>query len=220
MNRNNIVDVCKYCPFLNECRFSNGVLKLLKKSVLSLEKGDVLFHQDELYSGFYVLCSGSAKGVFKKQDGEEKIIEFYHPSDVIGLSGFSNTNYQESVKIMSYTKVLKIEQEDFDAALLASPALANQMFSLLSERMVKRQKHYSLLNAMEAEARLIYFLREQYACADSNANAIELNMTRHDIANYLGIAVETLSRVMKRLNNKGIIKANHRTIAFNQPLAS
>ncbi|NDW21735.1 Crp/Fnr family transcriptional regulator [Alteromonas hispanica] len=220
MDRDNIVDVCKYCPFFKECHFNNGVLKLLKKRVLSLEKGDVLFDQDETYSGFYVLCSGSAKGLLSRQPRAGQIIEFYHPSDVIGLSGLSNTNYQESVKIMSYTKVLKIEREDFDKALLTSPALANQMLSLMSERIVKRQTHYSLLNTMEAEDRLIYFLREQYAGVDSSANAIELHMTRHDIANYLGIAVETLSRVMKRLNSKGIIEANHRTIAFNQPLAS
>lgn len=220
LERKNIVNACKYCPCFDECKFSRGELNTLKKRVLFLEKGDVLFEQGEANSGFYILCNGSAKGIFTKQSGNDNIIEFYHPSDVIGLSGFSDANYQETVKVMSYTKVFKIEREDFETALQASPALANHMLSLLSERLVKRQQHYSSLHTMEAEARLIYFLREEYSVANPNANEIELPMSRLDIANYLGIAVETLSRVMKRLNSKGIIEANHRTIAFRRPLAS
>ena len=217
MDSKTLFDACNYCPYASDCCANKGSLKALTKRVVTFDKGDTLIQQGEQYDGFYVMCQGSAKATLKEGASSERILEFYHPRDLIGLSGFSNAHYQESVNVMAYTKVLKIEKDDFEQALHASPVLASEMLSVISERLVKRQHHYSAINTMEAETRLIHFLYEEYSGTYPEQHTFELSMTRLDIANYLGIAVETLSRLMKRLSNKGIIETNHRTIAFRDP---
>ncbi|MEW9799455.1 Crp/Fnr family transcriptional regulator [Alteromonas sp. CYL-A6] len=191
-----------------------GIFKQLKKSISCPEKGDYLFKAGDTFDGFYVLCQGSAKAVCTQSGDNDKIVGFYHPNNIIGLCGFGNATYQESVQILSYSRVFKISKDDFNDALHAMPEMAGEMIRLLSDNLVRRQ-HNSAFNMMQdAEVRLMSFLNELYACSRPRSNQLELPMTRVDIANYLGIAVETLCRLIKGLTKKGLIEAHNRHIVF------
>lgn len=211
------VDVCKYCPYHTECKLSMGFLKEIEKTVLMLDKGEYLFRQGDVFDGFYIFCQGGAKATISGPTPSSSVVEFYHPSDLIGLCGFDNERYQESVRVMTYSRVLKIDKAHFNSALANTPALATTMFSLLSERLVARQHRYAAVTSLEAESRLKQFLYEQYKWSNPGKTTFELPMPRSDIASYLGIAVETLSRLMKALAQKGFIQIHNRTIAVKSP---
>ncbi|WP_088330382.1 Crp/Fnr family transcriptional regulator [Lacimicrobium sp. SS2-24] len=216
MNSDKPIDICKHCPYTHSCKVHNGVLSKLPKTIVCPEKGDHLFKSEEAFTALYVLCQGSAKATLSDGTSMEKIVQFYHPGDMIGLCAFGNESYQESVEILSYSRVFKIERATFENALAESSALANGMISLLSENLVRRQRNHSSNTLLEAESRLIRFLQDQqvWSASTPSKGSFELCMSRVDIANYLGIAVETLSRLMKKLTQKGLIEAQNRRIAI------
>lgn len=208
------IDICKLCPHSQSCKANNDVFKKLEKTMLTPEKGNFLFKQGETFDGFYIMCQGSAKAECKTVNNSSQVLEFYHPCDVIGLCGFSDGHYQESAQIMTYSRVYKVSKKAFDAALVHSPALAPLMFELLGGSMVRRQHTLSEKVQLEAEERFLNFLKAEHDSSPKDSNGFELSMSRIDLANYLGVAVETLSRLIKNLTQKGVIEVNNRHISL------
>lgn len=208
------IDICKLCPHSQSCKANNDVFKKLEKTMLTPEKGNFLFKQGETFDGFYIMCQGSAKAECKTVNNSSQVLEFYHPCDVIGLCGFSDGHYQESAQIMTYSRVYKVSKKAFDAALVHSPALAPLMFELLGGSMVRRQHTLSEKVQLEAEERFLNFLKAEHDSSPKDSNGFELSMSRIDLANYLGVAVETLSRLLKNLTQKGVIEVRNRHISL------
>ena len=208
------IDICKLCPHSQSCKANNYVFKKLEKTMITPEKGNFLFKQGETFDGFYIMCQGSAKAECKTVNNSPQVLEFYRPCDVIGLCGFSDGHYQETAQIMTYSRVYKVSKEAFDTALVHSPTLAPLMFELLSTSMVRRQRALSEKSQLEAEERFLNFLKAEQSGVSKDSNGIELSMSRTDLANYLGVAVETLSRLIKNLSQKGVIEVNNRHISL------
>lgn len=208
------IDICKLCPYSHSCKANNDVFKNLEKTMITPEKGNFLFKQGETFDGFYIMCQGSAKAECTTISDSPQVLEFYHPCDVIGLCGFSNGQYQETAQIMTYSRVYKVSKKDFDAALAHTPSLAQLMFELLSTSMVRRQRALSEKSQLEAEDRFLNFLKAEQDGLPKGSNGFELSMSRIDLANYLGVAVETLSRLIKNLTQKGVIEVSNRHISL------
>ena len=205
---------CKYCVYASTCEANKGPLRLLEKTVQNYKKGDYIVNQGQPYDGLYILCNGMIKGTVRNQRHEERIVGFSHPESVLGLSGLSRGHYQENIEALGYVSMLKINKDALEISMQHSPELASQILKLMSNILVRDQQQFSALNSLEAERRLLYFLEE--ACAEvrkTNAQQ-ELLVSRLDIANYLGIAVETLSRLIKKLASQGIIRADRRSISL------
>lgn len=209
------IDICKLCPHSQSCKANNDVFKKLDKTMITPEKGNFLFRQGEVFDGFYIMCQGSAKAECRAVNNSPQVLEFYHPCDVIGLCGFSDGHYQETAQIMTYSRVYKVSKKNFDTALAHTPSLALVMFELLSGSMVRRQRTLSEKSQLEAEERFLNFLKAEQNGLPKGSNGFELSMSRIDLANYLGVAVETLSRLIKNLTQKGVIEVSNRHISLS-----
>ncbi|QHQ27774.1 Crp/Fnr family transcriptional regulator [Xanthomonas albilineans] len=97
------------------------------------------------------------------------------------------------------------------------PSLQHQLIRAISRELVAEQHHLVMMGRPQAQERLAIFLRslsERYGRLSRDAETLTLTMSRHDIANYLGLAVETISRLFTRMEAGGILSVNRKTVSI------
>ena len=180
-----------------------------------LKKGEYLFRQGDKFTSLYALRSGCVKTFSVTSEGEEQITGFYLPSELIGLSGIDTQIYPVSAAAIETTTICEVPYKDFERLTAEIPDLNRQLIHSLSKEIREDLQTMLLLSQKNAEERVANFLldlssriqRRGYA-----ADFIYLAMSRNEIANYLGLAVETISRVFSRLNKLGSIAVNGRAV--------
>lgn len=207
------INICHHCVHNQSCDLGAEFFQGLTKKIFLVEKGAKLFNAGDEFVGFYVICEGTAKAT--TQNSNNKTTNFYYPGDVIGLCGFSDGSYQESIEFLNSGRIFKVAQQDFESSMQNEPEFAGKMLKMLGKTLVKKQNTSKIIN-LEAEARLLIFLEEQGSHSETlpHAKGFRLQMTRSDIANHLGIAVETLSRLMRKLSYKGLISFDNKNVAL------
>ena len=183
-----------------------------------LKKGEHLFRQGDTLSSLYALRSGCIRTYSVSDDGDEQTTGFYLPSELLGLSGIDTDTYPVSAVAIETTSVCEIPYAKFDTLTSEIPDLKRQLIQLMSKEIRSDLHMMMLLSQKSADERVANFIldlsiriqRRGYA-----ADFIYLAMSRNDIANYLGLAVETVSRVFSRLQKSEIISVNGRAIEVN-----
>lgn len=207
------INLCNHCANHGSCDLGAGFFEGIGQNISITEKGQNLFNKGDSFSGFFVVCEGIVRA--KTITNNNVSIDFYYPGDVVGLCGMSDGTYQESVTFINNGRVFEITKQDVETAIQTYPEFATKMLKILSRTLVKKQKK-NQINTLEAEARLLQFLKEQSRRHQSKAknHGFTLQMTRSDIASHLGIAGETLSRLMRKLALKGLIAFNNKDVAL------
>lgn len=185
---------------------SNVHQKLLLKS-----KED-LFKADKPLKSIYVLRSGSLKTIKVNTSGSWQITGFYYPSDILGLDGIYLNKYPNSAVSLETSSVCEIRLSKFTELVSTIPNLLNQFINVMSERINELSCGFQNCSA---EQRLALFLlnisNKMKRIGISGAN-IYLRMSREDIGNYLGLAGETVSRILTKFKDLGLIKLNSKSI--------
>lgn len=207
------INLCNHCANHGSCDLGADFFKGIGQNLSITEKGQNLFKKGDDFSGFFVVCEGTVRAT--TINNHNVTTDFYYPGDVMGLCGMSDGKYQESVTFLNNGRVFEITKQDFDTAMQSHPEFATKMLKILSRTLVKKQKS-NQINTLEAEARLLQFLKEQGRRNHSitKNQGFTLQMTRSDIASHLGIAGETLSRLMRKLALKGLIAFNNKDVAL------
>jgi CRP/FNR family transcriptional regulator, anaerobic regulatory protein len=140
-------------------------------------------------------------------DGRRAIIGFIYPGDVMGVS--FQSRYLFTAEAVTEVKVRRFARGRFFAMINESPALRPQLFAILCDEMSAAQDQMLLLGRKSAEERVVSFLLaiHRKRAADDE---IELPMSRQDMADYLGLTIETVSRMMTSLARRGLIAAGAR----------
>lgn len=206
-------NTCQHCQYKDKCSSETRTIHQNQQLMKYVDKGQLLFAQGQAFDALYILCDGAAKATNVSSEGEH-VIEFFYPGDVIGLSGFGQNQYSESVKLLKNSRVCRIDKDTAD--FFNDPILNEALIKTLTKSLTKRQHEAALNHQLESEERLYQFLKEQQRRSASSIDAtiFTLSMPRMDIANYLGVAVETLSRLMANLNERGVISAKNREISI------
>lgn len=179
------------------------------------KKGETLFRQGEPFGSLFALRSGCVKTYLVTDTGEEQITGFYLPGELIGLSGIDTDAYPVNAIAIETTTVCEIPYPKFEELTDDIPELKRQIIHSMSKTIRQDMQMMMLLSQKDAEARVANFLldlssriqRRGYA-----ADFIYLGMSRNEIANYLGLAVETVSRIFSRLQKSGAIEVNGRAV--------
>lgn len=140
-------------------------------------------------------------------DGRRAIVGFIYPGDVLGVS-FQN-RYLFTAEAVTDVKVRRFSRGRFFSLISESPALRPQLFALLCDEMSAAQDQMLLLGRKNAEERVVSFLLAIHR-KNGVGNDIRLPMSRLDIADYLGLTIETVSRMMTSLIRRGFIAAGGR----------
>ncbi|AKX43840.1 transcriptional regulator [Thiopseudomonas alkaliphila] len=180
-----------------------------------LKKGDYLFRQGDSFSSVFAVRSGSLKTYSVSDCGEEQITGFHLPSEFVGLSGVDTELYPTSAIALETTSICEIPFERLDELSATLPQLRRQLMRIMSREIRDDQQMMMLLSKKTADERIATFLvnlSARFSARGYSATQFRLAMSRNEIGNYLGLAVETVSRVFTRFQQAGLIEAEGKEI--------
>jgi CRP/FNR family transcriptional regulator len=178
-----------------------------------LQRGEHVFRVNDPCRSLYVVHSGAVKTVMTSRAGDEQIIDFFMPGDVLGLDALAQGKYACNAIALG-TVAIRVFPVD---RLGSASSQANEL-SLLKELSGQLARHHNLLLLMghkNAEQKIASFLLDQserHAERGFSPIHFTLPMPRADIARYLGLAAETASRVFTRLQTKGVLAVERNEI--------
>ena len=180
-----------------------------------LKKGDLLFRQGDSFSSVFAVRSGALKTFSVTDAGEEQITGFHLPSELVGLSGMDSEFYPMSAQALETTSVCEIPFERLDELALQLPQLRRQLMRIMSREIRDDQQMMLLLSKKTADERIATFLvnlSARFRARGFSPNQFRLAMSRSEIGNYLGLAVETVSRVFTRFQQNGLLQAEGKDV--------
>ncbi|GGC88728.1 fumarate/nitrate reduction transcriptional regulator Fnr [Halopseudomonas salina] len=192
-----------------------NILDEIVKRGRPLKKGELLFRQGDPFTSIYALRSGALKTFSVSDTGDEQITGFHLASEMIGLSGMDDQQYPVSAVALETTSVCEIPFEKLDDLTAVMPQLRKQVMRIMSREIREDQQMMLLLSKKTADERiatLLINMSARFRARGYSARAFRLAMSRNEIGNYLGLAVETVSRVFTRFQQQGLIAAEGKNI--------
>jgi CRP/FNR family nitrogen fixation transcriptional regulator len=172
-----------------------------------------IFGEGEPADYVYKVLSGSVRTYRILSDGRRQITAFHLPGDVFGLE--SAEDHSCSAEAINQATVLVVKRSTMLATADREPNVARQLWRLTARALRQSQDH-SMLLIKSAQERVASFLLEM--AGRLSASAVELPMTRQDIADYLGLTIETVSRTLTQLQGAATIElpASRRIVLRNR----
>ncbi len=210
---------CKSCNLTTLClplgleSAEIGRLEEIIKRSRPLHRGDQLFHAEQGFHSLYVIKTGSVKTFLPEPDGGEQVLGFHLPGEVIGMDGIESERYHCSAKVLETSAVCEVPFDRLEALTHDIPSLQHQLYRLMSKEIGQETDMLALLGSKSAEERLAAFvlgLSERFKRRGFSATDFHLSMSRHDIGSYLGLAVETISRLFSRFQEEGLLKVERK----------
>lgn len=173
-----------------------------------LKRGDYLYNTGDEFSSIYAVRSGSIKAFTIDTEGEEQVVGFYLPGELLGLDAIDSKVHLSTAKSMETTSICEIPFDSIEDLSATIRNLQVHMYRLLSREIRVDQELQMLLAKKSAEERISAFLMNlslRYQQRRLSSTHFRLPMARSDIGNYLGLAVETVSRTLTRLQTTGVL---------------
>lgn len=181
-----------------------------------LHRGDQLFRRGDRFEALYVVKTGSVKTYAPSgEQGGEQVLGFHLPGELLGLDAIDRDHHTCSAKVLETSAICEIPFQRFEELAASVPSLQRQMYRLLSKEIVQDNEMLLLLGKKTAEERLATFLlslSQRLSKRGLSATDFYLSMSRHEIGSYLGLAVETVSRLFTRFHEEGILRVERRHV--------
>ena len=198
-----------------------ATLDAIVKRGRPLKKGEFLFRQGDHFNAIFAVRSGSLKTFSVTDIGEEQITGFHLPSELVGLAGMDTEAYPVSAQALETTSVCEIPFDRLDEIAIQLPQLRRQLMRVMSREIRDDQQMMLLLSKKTADERIATFLvnlSARFRARGFSANQFRLSMSRNELGNYLGLAVETVSRVFTRFQQNGLINAEGKEVQILDPI--
>jgi len=213
---------CKQCQTRKSClmaEFDEGEANNAECFVTHekpMGKGQHLFLQGDKFQSLYLIRSGSFKSSITDETGERQVTGFHFSNDILGIDGIEPGRHIREVEALETSSVCTLPFQLFkEVSLRSNKSLYEKLICNVSSMMFKTSHLMMTLTKMKAEQRLASFLldisQSMYERRQS-PHEFKLPMARYDIANYLGLAVETVSRLFKRLEDQKLIVAQRHRV--------
>lgn len=189
---------------------------IVKRSRI-LHKGDYMHHYGDPVKSLYIIRSGSVKEYVTSNEGNEQIVGFYLPGELLGLDSIGKERYSCSATSLETTTYCALPLTKFEKICQQIPDLQKMMLNTMSKVISFDNKMLlSSCNkkAHEKIATFLMSLSKRYLRLGYSAKEMHLPMSRQEIANYLGLSSETVSRVFTRLQKDNIIAVHPKMITI------
>jgi len=212
---------CKTCSLAAVCLPASvsheeiDILDDMVKYARPLKKDEFLFRQGDSFSSIYAIRSGVLKSVSLSTAGEEKIIGIHFPGELIGLSGMGAEAYPVSIQALEATEVCELPFGPLDERLIRLPQVRRHLIRAMSREIRNTQQMTRLLSSKAADTRVVTLLvnlSARFRSLGYEADQLNLSISRNEIGNYLGLASETVSRVLTRLKQNGLIEVEGKEV--------
>ena len=175
---------------------------VLPGSVLRFDRNEEIFAEEDEADFVYQVVSGAVREMRILDDGRRQVSAFHLAGDVFGLEcGETHLGFAEAVVD---SEVALVRRSVLDRAVESDGAAARKLWTRTARDMLRLQDHLLLLGRKSATERVVAFLLRQSA-RSGTAASVDLPMSRADIADYLGLTIETVSRTFSQLEREGAI---------------
>ncbi|QLB21585.1 transcriptional regulator [Vespertiliibacter pulmonis] len=184
-----------------------------------IQKSQILFQSGDELKAIYAIRSGTIKAYTISENGEEQITAFHLPGDLIGFDAIMDMKHVGFAQALETSMICEIPFEILDDLAGKMPRIRHQIMRLMSSEIKNDQEMILLLSKMNAEEKLaafLYNLSQRYSERGFSAREFRLTMTRGDIGNYLGLTIETISRLLGRFQKSGLISVQGKYITINK----
>ncbi len=212
---------CSDCSLRDLCLplgLSADDMRILEGSVKGrrkLKKGDFLYRAGDPFHSLFAIRSGSTKTCEIAADGSVQITGFHLPGELLGIDAISSEKHPCDAIALEPTELCDLPFAKLEAMARELPGLQHQLFRLMSREIVEEETQLLMLGRMKAEERLATFLlsiAKRYQRLGLSPTDLHLPMSRQDLGDYLGLALETVSRLFSRFQEEKLITVQGRSI--------
>ncbi len=212
---------CAACNLHELCLsagFSPEELERVERLVYArrrVKRGEALFNGGDAFSSVYAIRSGFFKTTLLNDDGREQVTGFYMAGELLGMDGIGSGRHHGDAVALEDCEVCVMPFALIEDIGREIPALQRNLQAVLSREIVRDRGVMMLLGSMRAEERLATFLlnlsrrfqRRGYSSSD-----FHLRMTREEIGSYLGLKLETVSRLFSKFQDDGLIEVQQKHV--------
>ncbi len=180
-----------------------------------LQKGQHLYREGDDFQSVFAVRSGTLKAYKTTDDGREQVTGFYFPGEIVGMDGISKNTHASSAKALETAAICEIPFTSLERLSSLVPTLQRHFFQLMSREITEDQQLITLLSKNSADERvaaLLLSISTRNANRKLSATHFRLPMSRVDIGNYLGLTVETVSRVFSRMQKMDFLRVDNKEI--------
>jgi len=205
---------CEQCELFGMCRTvglgwgDDAQLERMVSRRFRVAKDEPLYEAGAACDTIFAVKSGTFKSVVKMADGHEQIVDFHYPGELIGVEGIDSGRYGFAVSALTPASVCRMRIVDLPLGNAARMRFDQRLVEALSRTVRQCHGSFLLIGAQSAEHTLAAFLigiSDRFRARGLPAYRFRLPMRREDIANYLGLAIETVSRLFSRFQGDGIL---------------
>ncbi|MBB1060817.1 helix-turn-helix domain-containing protein [Marilutibacter spongiae] len=214
---------CSTCAFSQACldqgmdKAALGELHVLVEHVGPFRAGDHIFREGDPFEAIAAVRAGTVKTYVVDRDGHEHVHGFHLPGEVIGLNAIDGDRYPCNAIALDTVMLCRFSFPKISVLAARLPGLQRQLFRLLSRDIGRAALLAGDWSADQRMAAFLVGISRRLAARGFSATRFQLTMPRTDIANYLRLAPETVSRVLRRLQEDGILSVERRELELLQP---
>jgi len=185
------------------------------KNRRKLKKGETLYRAGDPFRALFAIRSGSTKTSEIAADGSVQITGFHLPGELLGIDAISSEQHPCDVVALESAEICELPFDKLEALARELPGLQHQLFRIMSREIMNEERQLLMLGRMKAEERLAVFLlsfSERFARLGFSGTDLRLPMSRQDLGDYLGLALETVSRLFSRFQEEDLIRVQGRDV--------
>lgn len=185
-----------------------------------LLRDERLYQMDEPFRNLYAIRFGHFKTYQVNANGEQQITGFQMAGELLGMDAISGERHHCDAVALEDSEVCEIPFERLEELFGQVPTLLRHFHRIMSQEITREQNVMLLLGNMRAEQRFAVFLvnlSARYAARGYSATSFQLRMSREDIGNYLGLTIESISRLLSRFKKQGWISVDKRELTLLDP---
>ena len=180
-----------------------------------LKKNDTLYRAGEPFHALYAIQFGSLKTVVLAEDGREQVTGYHMLGEIIGFDGIGTDRHCAGAMALEDTEVCALPFVGIENLARTMPTLQHNLHQIMSREITRDQSAMLMLGSMRADERLAMFLlnlADRYRRRGYSSTEYVLRMTREEIGSYLGLKLETVSRLFSRFQDEGLIQVQGRAV--------
>lgn len=214
---------CRTCAIAQQClpaRLDPAAIQKFERAVSrtrQVRTGEHLFRMGDPFRSIFVVNAGSFKTCVVDAEGREHISSFHFSGDIMGIDAIYPDRHVSSAIALSGGSVCVLPYPVLMSVIHEMPEVQGQILRMLSRDMLGNSSMAGDFTAEERTAAFLVMVSARQRQRDRESPELDLAMSRQDMANYLRLAPETVSRVLARFQKNGFIKADRRHITLLDP---
>ena len=196
---------------LDELEALEGIVKRTNP----VNKGDYIFRVGDKFNALYAVRSGTVKQYTIIDNGDDQVLGFYFPGEIIGFDAISSGIHRCSAVALETSSFCTISYTRLENICNQLPGLQKQLLILMSRELSADHEMLATLCNRNADEKVLIFLlnlSNRFRQRGYASSEFKLAMSRQDIGNYLGMSIETVSRTFGKLQKENLVSVNNKTV--------